>query len=76
MVREHVLHLCEDALLTPEEIGEFSGNSFFERCSKSINLIFALSTIAGLALGVSGVADPALLIAIAGGASLVLGLDF
>lgn len=75
LVREHVISLCEDALLTPEEIRAFSGNSFFERCSKSINLIFALSTIAGLALGVSGVADPAQLIAIAGGASLVLGLD-
>lgn len=75
LVREHVTHLCEDALLTPEEIKEFSGNSFYERCRKSINRIFALSTIAGLALGVSGVADPAQLIAIAGGASLVLGFD-
>lgn len=47
----------------------------FESCRKSINLIFALSTIAGLALGISDVADPAMLIAIAGGASLVLGVD-
>ncbi len=75
LVRENVLHLREDALLTPEELKEFSGNSFFERCKKSINLIFALSSIAGLALGVSSVADPALLIAIAGGVSLVLGID-
>ncbi len=34
---------------------------------------FALSSIAGLALGISGVADPALLIAIAGGVSLMFG---
>ena len=75
LVRENVLHLREDALLTPEELKKFSGSSFFERCKKSINLIFALSSIAGLALGVSSVADPALLIAIAGGVSLVLGID-
>lgn len=75
LVREHVTSLSEDALLTAEELKEFSGNDFFERCRKSINLIFALSTIAGLALGVSSVADPAQLIAIAGGASLVLGFD-
>lgn len=73
LVRENALHLCEDAVLTQEEIKEFSGKSFYERCKKSINLIFALSSIAGLAMGVSGVADPALLIAIAGGVSLVLG---
>lgn len=72
LVRENVLHLCEDAVLTQEEIKEFSGKSFYERCKKSINLIFALSSIAGLAMGVSGVTDPALLIAIAGGVSLVL----
>lgn len=75
LVREHVTSLKEDALLTPEELEAFAGNDFFERCRKSINLIFALSTIAGLALGVSSVADPAQLIAIAGGASLVLGFD-
>lgn len=75
LVRENATHLCEDALLTPEELKEFSGSSFFERCRKSINLIFALSSIAGLALDVSSVADPALLIAIAGGVSLVLGID-
>lgn len=75
LVQEHVNHLYEDALLTSEELKAFSGSDFFERCRKSINLIFALSTIAGLALGVSGVAEPAQLIAIAGGASLVLGFD-
>lgn len=75
LVRENVVHLCEDALLTSEELKGFSGSSFFERCRKSINLIFALSSIAGLALGVSSVAEPALLIAIAGGVSLVLGID-
>lgn len=75
LVREDAIHLCEDAFLTSEELQEFSGNNFFDRCRKSINLVFALSSIAGLALGVSGVADPALLIAIAGGVSLILGTD-
>jgi len=73
LVRENAAHLYEDALLTPEEIRELSGRTFYERCRKSINLIFALSTIAGLALGVSGVADPALLLAIASGISLIYG---
>ena len=76
LVQENALHLYEDALLTQEEIKEFSGKNFYERCQKSINLIFALSSIAGLALGISGVADPALLIAIAGGVSLMFGRDF
>ena len=73
LVQENALHFYEDALLTPEEIRELSGKNFYERCKKSINLMFALSSIAGLALGISGVADPALLIAIAGGVSLMFG---
>lgn len=73
LVYENAVHFYEDALLTEEEIKELSGKSFFERCRKSINLIFALSSIAGLALGISSVADPALLIAIAGGVSLMFG---
>lgn len=72
LVRENATHLLEDALLTPEEAEALSGSSFYERCRKSINLIFALSSIAGLALGVEGVADPAMLIAIAGGLGLML----
>lgn len=75
LVHENAVHLHEDALLTEEELAELSGQTFYERCRKSINLIFALSTIAGLSLGVSGVADPALLIAIAGGISLMFGGD-
>lgn len=75
LVREQAAHLVEDGLLTPEEIKELSGRSFPERCRKSINLIFALSTIAGLALGVSGMADPALLLAIASGISLIYGTE-
>ena len=75
LVRENAAHLYEDALLTPDEIRELSGRTFYERCQKSINLIFALSTIAGLALGVSGVAAPALLLAIASGISLIYGGD-
>ena len=74
-VKEHAVHLYEDALLTSEEIQELSGKDFYERCKKSINLIFALSSIAGLGLGISSVADPALLIAIAGGLSLMFGKE-
>lgn len=73
LVHENAVHLHEDALLTREELRELSGKDFYERCHKSINLMFALSSIAGLALGVSGTADPALLIAIAGGISLLFG---
>lgn len=73
LVQENAWHFYEDAVLTPEEIRRFSGKSFYERCRKSINLVFALSCIAGLALGFSDVTDPTLLIAIAGGMSLVLG---
>ena len=73
LVQENAIHFYEDALLTKEEIKELSGSTFYERCQKSINLIFALSTIAGLALGISGVAEPAMLIAIAGGVSLMFG---
>lgn len=36
-------------------------------------MIFALGTIAGLVMGVSNLPDPALLIAIAGGVSLMFG---
>ncbi|MCD8127666.1 MAG: hypothetical protein LUD82_09580 [Clostridiales bacterium] len=75
LVHENAVHLYEDALLTEEDLAELSGQTFYERCRKSINLMFALSTIAGLSLGVSGVADPALLIAIAGGVSLMFGKD-
>lgn len=70
LVREEAQHLHQE-LLSKEEIADLSGRSFYERCQKSINLIFALSSIAGLTMGVSTVADPALLIAIAGGVSLM-----
>jgi len=73
LVRENSTHLYEDALLTPQEIEALSGHSFYERCRKSVNLIFALSTIAGLALGISNMADPAMLLAIASGISLIYG---
>lgn len=73
LVQENATHFYEDALLTDEEIKEMSGKNFYERCRKSINLIFALSCIAGLAFGISSVTDPALLIAIAGGVSLMFG---
>ena len=73
LVQENATHLVEDALLSADEVKAMSGSSFYERCRKSINLIFALSTIAGLALGISSVTDPALLIAIAGGVSLMFG---
>lgn len=72
LVRDSTEHLCNE-LLTQEEIRELSGDSFYERCRKSINMIFALGTIAGLVMGVSSLTDPALLIAIAGGVSLMFG---
>lgn len=74
-VRDNVRHLREDALLTADEIRELSGKDFYERCKKSINLLFALSTVAGLALGVSGITEPAYIIAMAGGISLMIGKE-
>lgn len=71
LVQENAIHLHDDALLTDEEIHALAGSTFSERCRKSVNLIFALSTIAGLALGFSGLSDPALLLAIASGISLI-----
>lgn len=71
LVRENATHIYEDALLTPEDIEALSGRDFYERCRKSVNLVFALSTIAGLAMGVSGVSEPAFLLAIASGISLM-----
>lgn len=72
LIRDSMEHLCKE-LLTQEEIRELSGSGFYERCRKSINMIFALGTIAGLVMGVSNLTDPALLIAIAGGVSLMFG---
>lgn len=73
LVQENATHFYEDAVLTQEELKELSGKNFYERCRRSVNLIFTLSTIAGLALGVTSVAEPALLLAIAGGVSLMFG---
>lgn len=75
LVQENAAHLHDDALLTRDEIRALAGATSYERCRKSVNLIFALSTIAGLALGVSGVADPALLLAISSGISLIYNGD-
>lgn len=71
-VREHTLRLRDDGLLSAEEIAELAGMDYFGRCRKSINLVFALGTIAGLATGSNVLTDPAFLIAIAGGLGLML----
>ncbi len=70
-VRTNAAHLHDDDLLTQEDMKTFSGASFMERCHKSINTLFAMGCIAELALGDGGVAEPAYLIAIAGGISLI-----
>ncbi len=71
-VREHTLRLRDDGLLSEEDITALSGQDFFERCRKSINLVFALGTVAGLAMNADALTDPAFLVAVAGGISLVL----
>lgn len=70
-VRTNAAHLHDDALLTPEDMQMFAGATFMDRCRKSINTLFALGCIAELVLGYGGVAEPAYLIAIAGGISLI-----
>lgn len=71
-VREHTLRLRDDGLPGEEDIKALSGADFFERCHKSINLIFALGAVAGLAMGADTLTDPAFLVAVAGGVSLIL----
>ena len=71
LVMEYIRHLREDALLTDEELQNLSGISFYERCKNSINLVLALNTIIGLAIGFEHTAQPAHMIAAAGWASLV-----
>lgn len=71
-VREHTLRLRDDGLLSEEDITALSGQDFFERCRKSVNLVFALGTVAGLAMNADALADPAFLVAVAGGISLML----
>ncbi len=70
-VRTNAAHLHDDDLLTQEDMQMLSGLSFMESCHKSINTLFAMRCIAELALGDGGVVEPAYLIAIAGGISLV-----
>lgn len=71
-VQEHTLRMRDDGLLSEKDIAALSGQDFFERCRKSVNLVFALGTIAGLAMNAEVATDPAFLIAVAGGISLIL----
>lgn len=71
-VREHTLRLRDDGLLSEEDIKALSGQDFFERCRKSVNLVFALGSVAGLAMNADALTEPAFLIAVAGGISLML----
>lgn len=71
-VREHILRLHDDGLLSEEDVAALSGQDFFERCRKSVNLVFALGSIAGLAMNADALTDPAFLVAVAGGISLML----
>lgn len=71
-VREHTLRLRDDGLLSEEDIAALSGQDFFERCRKSVNLVFALGSVAGLAMNADALTDPAFLVAVAGGISLML----
>ncbi len=71
-VREHILRLHDDGLLSEEDVAALSGQDFFERCRKSVNLVFALGSVAGLAMNADALTDPAFLVAVAGGISLML----
>lgn len=71
-VREHTLRLRSDGLLSEEDVAALSGQDFFERCRKSVNLVFALGSVAGLAINADALTDTAFLVAVAGGISLML----
>ena len=71
-VREHTLRLRSDGLLSEADVAALSGQDFFERCRKSVNLVFALGSVAGLAMNADALTDPAFLVAVAGGISLML----
>ena len=74
----NAMHLRDDGILTEEDFKAMCGKNFWERCSKSINIVFAMSCITELILGlgaddctVEGATEPAFLIAIASGISLL-----
>ena len=68
MLRENVSGLVEDGLL---DIRDLSGKDFWERCEASLNLLAAMSALVELQLKLSGAMNPAFLIAMAGGVSLL-----
>lgn len=73
----NAVHLRDDGILTEEDYKAMEGKNFWERCSKSINIVFAMSCITELILGlgmedltVAGATEPAFLIAVASGLSI------
>lgn len=68
MLRENVSGLVEDGLLNIED---FAGKDFWERCEASLNLLAAMSALVELQLKLDGAMNPAFLIAMAGGVSIL-----
>lgn len=74
-LRINAAHLNDDGILTQEDIKAMKGDDFWERCSKSLNIVFAMSCITKLVLGLDetseeNASEAAFLIAIASGISL------
>lgn len=75
ILSENAQHLNDDGILTHEDIEAMKGKDFWERCSKSIGIVVAMSCITKLILGLDMVNDDgdyemAYLIAIACGISM------
>ncbi len=70
-ITEEAAMMREDTFFTDEDTANSQGATFNERCSRSINVIFALSAIIGLSNGFPLSAEPVLLIAIATGMSFM-----
>lgn len=68
MLRENVSGLVEDGLLNIED---FAGKDFWQRCEASLNLLAAMSALVELQLKLAGAMNPAFLIAMAGGVSIL-----
>lgn len=71
MLRENVGSLFADGIFNNEDARSLAGKDFFERCKASLNTLMAMSSLVELALKLESAANPAFMIAIAGGMDLI-----
>lgn len=71
MLRENAGSLVEDGMLMMEDIRDFSGRDFFERCDNALNTLVSMGTVIELALHLQDAVNPVYMIAIAGNIALL-----